>query len=366
MKLNITKEFCERLQDAFAFTDFKTISDREKRVFLLAEFGKVLLYSVSTNDGLFARVNASKGAVVVKPGNVVLTMRLCKFLSYYEKNFPNDVVLEVDDNATSVTINGKKEIVLNNLSKENYQELFTSWEAHIHESSPLAVINLYEPLSKALLFCNNDLEAMYSLTGVRFNGDENGLSISSTDGKRLYSMTRKVECEPFTKILPSSGLRKIIKYLRDDVVLYGNGDDLFFHVGNYVFKLVALVGRYPDLNVIINGTRGERNAFVDRNELLNSITKVATVLDDSSFGRVSLTFKDSSITVSATDSTYGQASKTFLCRYNKPEITISFAVEYLMSVVRVCEKETIEMFFNENTPVHIIDNDAIVVVMPVA
>ena len=366
MKLNITKEFCERLQDAFAITDFKSVTDREKRVFLLADVGKVLLYSVSTNDGLYARINASRSATVVEPGAAVLTMRLCKFLSYYEKNFPDDVTIEVDDNVTIVAINGKKEIVLNNLSKDNYQEAFTSWETHINESSPIATFNPYEPISKALLFCDSGVEARYELTGIRFHGDDKGLSISATDGKRLFCMTKPIQCAPITKILPSVGLRKIIKYLRGDVAIYANDDDIFLHVDDYVFKLVSLAGQYPDLNVIINGTRGERNAFVDRNELLNSITKVATVLDDSNFGRVSLTFKDSTLTVSATDATYGQAEKTFLCRYSKPEITISFAVEYLMSVVRVCEKDTIEMFFNENTPVHLIDEEAVVVIMPVA
>ena len=366
MKLSITKEFCERLQDAFAITDFKSVTDREKRVFLLADVGKVLLYSVSTNDGLYARINASRFANVIEPGSVVLTMRLCKFLSYYEKNFPDDVTIEVDDSATIVAINGKKEIVLNNLSKDNYQEAFTSWETHINESSPIATFNPYEPISKALLFCDSGIEARFVLSGIRFYGDEKGLSISATDGKRLFSMTKPIQCAQFTKILPSAGLRKIIKYLRDDVAIYYNSDDIFFHVGDYIFKLVSLNGSYPDLNTILYGSRGERNAFVDKSELLNSITKVATVLDDSSFGKVSLTFKDSSLTVSATDATYGQATKTLLCRYNKPEITISFAVEYLMSVVRVCEKDTIEMFFNENTPVHLIDEEAIVVVMPVS
>ena len=293
-------------------------------------------------------------------------MRLCKYLSYYEKNFPNDVTIDVNNSSTIVWINGKKEVVLNNLSKDDYQDAFTSWESHINESKPVATVNLYEPFSKALLFCDSGLEVRYLLSGVRFSGDENGISISSTDGKRLFNMTKPFECKPFVKILPNAGLRKIIRYLRGDVAIYNNENDFFFHVGDYVFKLVSLVGQYPDLNVILNGTRGERNAFVDKNELLNTIAKVSTVLNDANFGKITLTFKNNSLTVSAIDSTFGQAEKTFQCRYNKPEISISFLVEYLLSVVRVCENDTIEMYFNENTPVHIIDKEAIAVIMPVS
>ena len=366
MKLKITKEFCERLQDAFALSDFKPLVDREKRIYLTADPGKVLLYAISTNEGLFARVNVSKYVEVLEPGSVVLTLRLAKFLSYYEKSFPKEILIESNDNSTSVFVNSKKEIVLNTVSKDEDKAVFTSWEEHINESSSIATLNVYEPISKALLFCDSGAEARYLLSGVRFHADEEGFSISSTDGKRLFNMTKKIECPTFTKILPSPGLRKIIRHMKGDVAIYINDNDIFFHIGDYVFKLVSLVGSYPDLNVILNGTRGERNAFVDRTELLNSIAKVATVLSDSNFGKITLTFKDNTLTVSAVDQTFGQASKTLPCRYNKPEISISFLVDFLTSVVRVCEKESIEMYFNENTPVHIIDAEAIVVVMPVS
>ena len=365
MKIKLTKEFITRLQDAFALTDFKTLSDREKRIFLVAEPFKALLYSLSTNDGLYARINASKTVEVIEPGNAVLTMRLCKYLSFYEKEFPKEIILAIESDSTAVFVNGKKEVSLNNLSADDYHATFTSWESKINGSEPIATLELYEVFSKALQFCSVIETATPALTGVCFIGNGDKISISSTDGRRLFHQTMTAESPNFTKVVPGSGLRKILRFLKAKTTIYINDGDVFFHVDDYIFKLVSLTGRYPELDPIIYGTRGERNAFVAKNALIESITKVATVLSDPNYGRVTLSFQDNVLTVSATDSTFGQATKNISCRYNKPPISISFAVEYLLSVIRVCESETLELLFNENTPVHILDKDLTTVVMPV-
>lgn len=358
MKLDIKQDFVVFLREAFNQTDVVSMASTEKKVYLESNDDGLFIYGCMNDVGLASRFDATNTVKSRTNGEAFVTERLVKFLTLYRKNFPDNIVLDIQKDATVVSIDDKQVLSLNAVEGNVLQ--YKTFNEEL--KNPIPYYGIGSVLEKAMSFCD-EIGVRYALNGVLLEQKGNSFNIVGTDGRRMFVNKSEREGQPFKRIISQRSLSKMARCLAGDVELYLIDNGLIFKNDVVTIKVISMVGAYPDYEQIAEA-RGERKAKVSKSELLECITKASTVLNDTSFGGVYLNFNNDSLTVDTDQTEFGKAIISMLCKYSKPAIKIGFIVKYLMSSFSVIDNDEIELWFNEGTPLTAIDGNTTILVMP--
>jgi DNA polymerase-3 subunit beta len=223
-------------------------------------------------------------------------------------------------------------------------------------------------------------EIRYFLTGIYLETihDESGTSslrAVATDGHRLALMETSSQVLGTLNlkkglIIPKKGvgeLRKILESSNSDQFELTCDENLFrVSTGELNLWVRPIDGEYPDYKRVIP-TSLANLVKADRNEMLNSLRRMALLVSDRS-KVVTFEFKKNRLILSTTNPELGEANDEVSVDYNGPEIKSGFNVRFFLDALSHFEGDQVELFIGEKLQPAIMRSPAnpgyTVVVMP--
>ncbi|QEK39648.1 DNA polymerase III subunit beta [Candidatus Sneabacter namystus] len=247
-------------------------------------------------------------------------------------------------------------------------------------------ISSYE-LSKLLestSFSISSEETRYSLNGVCIKieeGNKNILRAASTDCHRLSTSILRIKkaCDPFEIILPKKSTEEFLRFAKASV-----SENLKFCVGERLVSLESsntwivsklVDSKFPDYEGLIPDNNSN-TLTIGSEYLSDAISRVSTVtsnaLDKLRTVKFDITARQVEISAYGHSYTFAKEVISFSdtqASYQGEDLIIGFSPKYLLDVLRVLGKSSVDLLFGSSVaPVVITDSackDSVFVVMPV-
>ncbi|WP_279579962.1 DNA polymerase III subunit beta [Fodinicola feengrottensis] len=182
-------------------------------------------------------------------------------------------------------------------------------------------------------------DALPIFTGVRIHSDGDRLRVLATDRYRLS--VGHVPWEPATPeasidvLAPAGMLVDAARRLAstDEASVHADGDRIALRWGGTSVSTVLLAGQYPDQQLAkLLDTKVECTIQAETDELAAAVRR-ATLYSGAS-GSVTLTTRDSGVTVTGHDPLAGESEETIKAEVTGNHLTTSFRARYLTDALR--------------------------------
>lgn len=211
-------------------------------------------------------------------------------------------------------------------------------------------------------------ESRYALCGILFAVKDRELSIVATDGRKLAMVEHiEVESPDLTAIIPSKAISELYKLLPSEGTIKATISEgqARFDLGRSVTLVTKLIeANYPNYQQVIPNQSRYRST-VER-EVLQSVLKRVSLLVDDKTNAIRMAFADSRLTLSSMTPNVGESSESIDIKYDGPEILIGINHEYLASVLRALDAESVHLDIDDDSsPVVVKSGDSFLcVIMP--
>lgn len=221
-------------------------------------------------------------------------------------------------------------------------------------------------------------ETKYNLNGIFVKASEEDgelkLKMVATDGHRLALAERGLPGKSNNElvkglIFPKKGIFEIKKMAEEEnnELLLGFADNSAVIKKDETVVVMRLVdGEFPDYTRVIP-TGNNNIVFIDRNQFLHSLKRMAILSSDKSKG-VKLELESGVLHISSSNPELGEAMEDMEVEYNAAPLTIGFNARYLIDVLSVLDSEKIRLILkDELSPAIIMSEESkefLSVVMP--
>jgi len=267
----------------------------------------------------------------------------------------SDVSLSTDEHnrmtiqSTSPDI--KARFVVAGLQREDFPDIKTEPEGEYIQLKAEEFKNMI----KKVIFSISTDENKYSLTGVFFEKDDNGINMVATDGKRLSLISKTIEELEIAReaihiphdgiIIPKIVLSEIIRYSfeRNKIDMGFSKNQIFFSYDNIHLTSNLIEGKFPEYKKIIPDERG--TFFLSEKTLLFSAIRRVSVLVDESYNQIKLSILKNKLLISSKNPSMGGAVEEIPVEYDGEDIDIAVNYLYLIDCLKEISSDTVKIDF---------------------
>ena len=267
----------------------------------------------------------------------------------------SDVSLSTDEHnrmtiqSTSPDI--KARFVVAGLQREDFPDIKTEPEGEYIQLKAEEFKNMI----KKVIFSISTDENKYSLTGVFFEKDDNGINMVATDGKRLSLISKTIEELEIAReaihiphdgiIIPKIVLSEIIRYSFESnkIDMGFSKNQIFFSYDNIHLTSNLIEGKFPEYKKIIPDERG--TFFLSEKTLLFSAIRRVSVLVDESYNQIKLSILKNKLLISSKNPSMGGAVEEIPVEYDGEDIDIAVNYLYLIDCLKEISSDTVKIDF---------------------
>ena len=241
-----------------------------------------------------------------------------------------------------------KKIVFNLKSQasDNFPEIGTSENIPFFEYPSKDI----KEMIKETIFAVSQESKRFFMTGVYFVKEEDNLIMVSTDGRRLSYINKSAFNVPdFTPaIIPTKILSCILKHAPDEgnIELAVIDKSIFVKFGNVEFSSNLLDGQFPNYRRVI--PEGCSSSFMVNKSDFEAALKRTTIMVEKSVSRIIFRITPGMMKVYSPESDNGNAEEEIPCRYDGPNITMAFNINYVIDPLKVINSENVVFEFSVN------------------
>ena len=212
--------------------------------------------------------------------------------------------------------------------------------------------NEFSKCIKQVIFAVSTQETQAVLTGICFNIENNILEMAATDGNRLTRVKRELNetySENINFIIPSKTLaevQRISSIVEDENItlkIYKN--KIIFQFENLVFQSRLIDGVYPKYQQLIP-QNNDKKIIVDRAELINSIDRVSTFVNDRT-GVIKFNFTSNQLEIMAETPDAGKSKDYIDIEYNYDDMLTAFNYKYVLDALKNMDSKNIEISISD-------------------
>jgi DNA polymerase-3 subunit beta len=231
------------------------------------------------------------------------------------------------------------------ISKETFPELPG------FKSTPLKLpASLLKSLIDRTIFAITQEEGRYTLSGAKFELDNEGVKMVTTDGHRLaFAAVRDglaVDAGADLDVLiPRKTLAELTKLTSDfegDISFGADENHVYFQIGSRLLISRMLSGQFPNYEMVMP-KNNDRSATFDTGALSQAVRRVALMADDRSHA-IRFHLSKEQLLITAQNADEGEARETIETDYAGDDTDIGFNAQYLQEFLNVVgsEKTTFE------------------------
>ena len=276
---------------------------------------------------------------------------------FYEiiKNFPEEVVLQLEENKLIIKDAGEK--IIYSLAITSNEEFPSLPEFSEEEGLEIQGSILAELIDKTI-FCTSKEESRFVLGGIFFEPlkEEGKLRLVASDGHRLAYLEKEVkgieEVNFEEGFIVARKAAKQMSEIADEELLvklsfFNNYVILKTH--NSLFFARTIEGSFPDYKSVIPSSN-ENILKIDRKYFINALKRVS-LLATEKFKPITINFQPNEIILSSQETEMGKAEIKLDAEYQGEPISINYNAQYLLDALDIMKSEEIEMkISDEKTP----------------
>lgn len=281
----------------------------------------------------------SQGAICVQAKKLFDIARLLPDAAVSFKREDNDwVTVECD----------RSKFRLPGISKETFPELPG------FKSTPLKIpAALMKSLIDRTIFAITQEEGRYTLSGAKFEFDDNGIKMVTTDGHRLAFASMKegaaeAGSADIDVLIPRKTLAELTKLTSDfdgDISFGSDENHVYFQIGSRLLISRMLSGQFPNYEMVMP-KNNDRSATFDTSTLSQAVRRVALMADDRSHA-IRFHLSKEQLLISAQNSDEGEARETVETDYTGDDTDIGFNAQYLQDFLNVVRSEKVAFEFKD-------------------
>jgi DNA polymerase-3 subunit beta len=241
----------------------------------------------------------------------------------------------------------KAQFKLKTLSSEKFPEIPSIPDETYFEIG----VEAFKQMIRQTVFSVSDDETRYYMNGVYFERSASGLTMVSTDGRRLAFIQKEFEGLPDFRgvIIPPKILNLVLKHAPNEgSIAIGISDKtIFFKFGTYSLSSVLIDGSFPNYQRVIPQSQ-ERSFSFKRTDMLEAIKRVAIFVENKS-RRMYLLLKTGMCEVVSEESDLGIAREEIACEYEGEDATIILNYKYIEDPLKVLDSDVIVVEFTETS-----------------
>lgn len=239
--------------------------------------------------------------------------------------------------------------------------------------------NIFNKAIKQTIYSSAQNELSSVLGGVCITIDDNILEVAATDGNRLTRTRKPIASkgQNSTFITPSKTLNELIRISSiiedENLELKIEKSKITFLFKNVKFSSKLIEGNYPKYQQLIP-TNNEKIIIINRDELISSIERVSTMVNERT-NIVKFVFqKDVGLEVCTDTPEAGTGSDQLEIEYEYEDLIIAFNYKYVLDALKNMESKNIKMEIATSLSASIIkeelkekdeENNYVCLIMPV-
>ncbi len=217
------------------------------------------------------------------------------------------------------------------------------------ESFTIAQKTFVEMIDQTI-FAVSDDETRYYMNGVYMEPSEQGMTMVSTDGRRLSYISRNVErgVPVFQPIIIPTKFLNLIRKLssKEGEISLGISDSyLFAEFDAHHLSSTLIEGQFPNYRRVIPDEH-EFSCVMSTKDINEALKRVSLLIDHHS-KKLFMDINADSIVFSSEESEIGNAKEEISCSYTGEPVRMYMNFSYLMSPVRVMESEQVSINFTD-------------------
>jgi DNA polymerase-3 subunit beta len=209
---------------------------------------------------------------------------------------------------------------------------------------------LREAAGRVTFAASNEEARGAVLMGTLLEFEGSALTLVATDGYRLARYTAAL-AEPVSKaarlIVPARGLAEVVRAAGSGTieaqVLGGQSNQLVFNAGDAKVVARLVDGQYPNYQQVIPKAF-ERTVVASTSRLLASLRRAEVVAGDRA-SMVKLAADGTSLVITASSDTAGNAYEELDVERTGEPLTIAFNAKYLVEILNHIDAETVRLEF---------------------
>ena len=215
-------------------------------------------------------------------------------------------------------------------------------------------------------------ETRYAINGLMVDVSSGCLRLVATDGRRLALTYQNLDgdVDDHRAVIPIRALMALTKAISDDsqepLTVSFASNQIAFAFGNVELVSQLLENRFPDYEQVIPKV-ADSSIELNKGMLEHNLRKVA-VLSGGDVRMVVLSFKETSLGLSAESSGVGRADVSMDIDMKGAGGSISFNPDYLLDALKVCEQDVVRIdMTDDSTPAKLALGEAFsYVLMPIS
>ncbi len=312
----------------------------------------ILIETISNDEVKFSATDLNlaitfkTGAEVVSSGAIAISAK--KISEIVSKLSSTQITLKKTEDSDNIKVkSGKTEFDLISLNSEEFPK---NIEAQTDDNTKIIAINRqeFQKAIKQVIFAASFQETQAVLTGVCFNIEGNILELAATDGNRLTRVQKELEKEYeelINFIVPAKTLQEVqrISSMVDDenLTLKIQKSKIIFEYKDLTFQSRLIEGVYPKYQQLIPNSN-DKKIIVDRVELINSIERVAIMVNDRT-NVVRFNFTQGQLEIMADTPEAGRSKDYIDIEYEFEDLLTAFNYKYVLDALKTMESKNIEI-----------------------
>ncbi|PYS44114.1 MAG: DNA polymerase III subunit beta [Acidobacteria bacterium] len=203
------------------------------------------------------------------------------------------------------------------------------------------------------IFAITQEEGRYTLSGAKFELDEQGVKMVTTDGHRLAFASTKETGKGFSGgsvdvLIPRKTLAELTKLAADfegEISLGADENHVYFQVGSRLLISRMLSGQFPNYEMVMPKNNDQAAVF-DTIALNQAVRRVALMADDRSHA-IRLHLSKEQLLISSQNAEEGEARETVNTDFAGNETEIGFNAQYIQDFLNVVGSEKVVFEFKD-------------------
>ncbi len=285
-------------------------------------------------------------ADVIGEGKITLNARrLAEIIGRLEEK---PIRLSVDNETNQVKIAcGRSNFELIGMSANEFPDIFSNEEQKTDSHQYEINKNIFNKVIKQTIYSSAQNELASVLGGLCVTIGDNILEVAATDGNRLTRSRKEINSKGQAGlfIIPTktlSELSRISELVKDEILsLIVEKSRITFLFNDLKFSSKLIEGNYPKYQQLIP-TNNEKIIVIDRKELIDSIERVSTVVNERT-NIVKFDFTKDSLEICTDTPEAGSGRDTLEIEYDFEEIAIAFNYKYVLDALKNMESKNIKI-----------------------
>ncbi len=322
-------------------------------------------YLTLTGYNMELGITTAIEANVEQAGEIVLSARV---FGEIVKKMPGDqIALETDDALMCTVKSGRSKFAIVGMAAAEFPELPALSDGISFSFNAELLDNMVRMTRFAV--AKTDDKPMY--TGILFQLEEGKITMVAVDGYRLAIRKEVITNDLNLKfIVPEKTLSEILKLLpeNDEKIQISVGKrHIVFEIGHILVVSRLLEGEFIDYKTAVPPNH-TTEVLVDTKSLLESIDRVALLINDRAKVFIKCVFEENQIKASC-ESVIGNADDRIDAEIHGERIEIGFNSRYLLDALRAVETDRVKLEMSGPlSPIKIVPpegNDFLFLVLPV-